>query len=185
MQGITHIAGGLAAAILATKTGLIDGNVANYALTMLGATLPDLDAGEAIATKPSELLPFKLGALPIFRPLDAATGIVAKLCQAVLGHRGILHYPLTYVTLYGVWWIAAQWGRLPAWSAEVAPYLPAALVGIASHIALDWLTTRSIPLFAPLSFRLIALPFRIKTGGILEGIFSLALCFAIFYLWRL
>lgn len=189
MEGLTHVIGGLCAAEGAIILGLLPAGMETYAVVTVGALFPDLDAGQSLATRPSQLLPFRLGELVIFRPLDEAAGLLGRLTQRMLGHRGFLHYPLFYPALMGLWWfLTREWVLLPAFLARVIPswetylriqpYWRPLAVGIYSHIVLDWLTTRSIAPLAPLTmWQLNPIPkwARVSTGGKVEGLIALVL----------
>lgn len=59
------------------------------------------------------------------------------------------------------------------------------VVGYASHIMADMLTTKGIPLFYPFWYRslhLLPYPFRIVTGGLMESLFSVILLVGSFLL---
>ena len=180
MNGFTHIIGGATALLMANKYGYAELTAVNAALAAAGALFPDLDAGRALITKPSHWLPFGIGKKISSHVIDGAAGLVGKVTRKVLGHRGVLHYPLFYVALVGIMFIAHRAGYVI--NTELCTVF---FTGVASHLSLDWLTTRSIPLLAPLSKKIIALPLRVKTGGALETVIGLMLCVAMIALWRL
>ena len=180
MNGFTHLLGGATALLIANKYGYAELNTFNAVLVTAGALFPDLDAGRALITKPSHWLPFGIGKKISSHIIDGAAGAVGKVTRKVLGHRGILHYPLFYATLAGIIFIVHRAGY--AVSITICTVF---FAGVASHLVLDWLTTRSIPLLAPLSKKIIALPLRVKTGGALETVIGLMLCVAMIVLWRL
>jgi len=180
MNGFTHLLGGATALLIANHYGYAELNAVNLTVVSLSALFPDLDAGASTFTRPTSWLPFGIGKKISSHVVDGAAGAVGWAARKTLGHRGILHYPLFYVTIAGIMFIAQRQGY--EFSVEIARVF---LAGAGSHLALDWLTTRSIPLLAPFSKRKIALPLRVKTGGWLENLVSLALCAAMVALWRL
>jgi len=193
MNKTTHLAAGVVAAQLLHKYAGMPLDLGHTLAVGYAATIPDLDTRNSAANRPSDLLPFGLGDLAIFRPVDAGAGLLGKLLSAALKHRGPLHYPLTYITLGGIWWIVAHAGRaawlpigenLTHYALLIAPYLPLAGAGILSHLLLDSQTQRGLAPFAPFSFW--KLPrLKVRTGTWQEGIVALALCAGSYALWRL
>lgn len=82
--------------------------------------------------------------------------IVTKLVALIVGHRGITHSIWVLALLVGIY---IQIGTLPAL---------ALLTGYATHVAVDMLTQRGVPLFAPVSrrsFHLLPRPARLRAGS--------------------
>jgi len=180
VNGVTHIIGGAAALAAADRLGVIDASATNYALAVFGSMFPDLDAGRAMITRPSRWLPFGLGKKISSHVVDGVAGMAGRATRRVLGHRGALHWPLSYAGAMGIWWILMQRGY---GNADVARYGLPVLIGIGSHLFLDFLTRRSIPLFAPFSKKIIALPARVKTGGWAENVIAGLLSAGVAALW--
>ncbi len=175
MNGTTHLIGGIAALVVADKTGHIDAGAAHYALCAVGSIFPDLDAGASMFTRPTSWLPFGLGKKLSSHVVDGAAGFAGKVTKKVLGHRGLLHRPVFYIVTTAL---------LTARGIN-HPLLKAFFIGIGAHLALDWLTKRSIPLLWPLPLN-IALPklLRVRTNSWAEHIVTIWLLIGLVAAWR-
>jgi len=127
---------------------------------VIGALAPDIDGGGAIA-RPSTFLP---RVVPdwINRLLDKIGLRLARIIQAIFGHRGGLHWPL--------------WAGLMIWSGwhYQMDWLLWGGVGYGLHLAGDIITVAGIPALGPLTGRKISLlPMRV--GGRLEAVISFVL----------
>ncbi len=192
MNKTTHLLGGVVAAQLMNRYAGMPLDLGHSLAVVYAATIPDFDTNNSAANKPSDLLPFGLGDLAIFRPLDAGAGLLGAVLSTALKHRGPLHYPATYAALLGVWWIIANAGRaawlpisenLTHYAALAAPYLPLIGAGLLSHLVLDSQTQRGVAPLAPFTFW--KLPrLRISTGTWQEGLVAIALCAGSYALWR-
>ena len=132
---------------------------------VLGALLPDLDAGEAT----------------IHHELGPVTGLI-RLGLEVCGvqHRGVLHSGLATIVVLGLATLIGGWYGY----ADVGLALG---LGYFSHVVLaDALTISGVPLVWPVSARrchLLPRRFRIRTGGPVEPlIFGLV---AVALIWLL
>lgn len=122
---------------------------------VLGALLPDLDAGQSLLSNLS------LGGVrPFFLP--------ARALHSTLGHRGVLH-SLGALGIIGV-------VTLPIARFDVSVWL-GLLLGYASHLVGDACTKRGIPLFyapffssARVSVHLLPKPLRLSTGSLAEEV---------------
>lgn len=104
----------------------------------------------------------------LFPDLDSATGKLSKATRNFgenLKHRGILHTPFFTVIIFAIYYIIFR-------NFLILPFI----IGIFSHIFLDFLTAKGVMIFYPLSkqrFHIIG----IKTGSLFEK-----LLFIIFFL---
>ncbi len=104
----------------------------------VGGLLPDLDHQKSTITK-------KLG-------------ILGFCCSRLFRHRGVLHAPAFYLAATAI--LALFVGE----AGYLQPLLSGLLVGELSHLLLDTLTPKGIPLFWPLYRRHISL-LPIQTDG--------------------
>ena len=155
MEWKTHIAGGaVAGAVTLTATTLQTMNVPAsewylhplvLGFSILGGLVPDIDLRTSKAGQ--------------------VTGAVSAVIQTLWGHRTLFHAPELYLALYyyGISYLGS-FGIL----------LFAFMAGAISHIFLDMLNTKGIPLFYPLPGHYhIA---SIKSGGKAEKIITYILC---------
>ena len=126
MDNITHT---LAGALLG-EMGLKRRSRFAMAACLLGANAPDIDVFA-----------------PLVLPVDG-----------IAFHRGPIHsvfaVPILAAAITGFLWLLDRWRPNP----EAPPFRPGALflialISVASHPFLDWLTTYAIALFAPVSWR--------------------------------
>jgi len=94
---------------------------------------------------------------------------IARVIQALFGHRGGLHWPL--------------WAGLMIWAGGryESEWLLWFGAGYLLHIAGDAITVAGVPLLGPLSGKKISL-FPMRTGGRLET--AVSFCLWAFILWR-
>jgi inner membrane protein len=125
LDNITHT---LAGALLG-QMGLKRQSRFAFAACLLGANAPDIDVFA-----------------PLFMPVDG-----------IAFHRGPIHsvfaVPILAAAITGLLWLIDKFWR----RSQAAPFRPAALfivalLAVASHPFLDWLTTYAIALFSPLSW---------------------------------
>ena len=88
MNKTTHLLGGVVAAQLMNKYAGMPLDLGHTLAVVYAATIPDFDTNNSAANKPSDLLPFGLGDLAIFRPVDAGAGLLGKVLSTALKHRG-------------------------------------------------------------------------------------------------
>lgn len=138
MNGSTHLMAGLCAGLtISTAMGL----------DLLPA------AGVALLAGAASLLP------DIDHPRSRAARKLGPARGApgwLLGHRGVTHSLLALAALAGVCWLLLP---MPAASAVAAGY--------GSHLLLDALTPRGVPLLWPLGTRLRT-PLTARSGGIVD-----------------
>lgn len=91
----------------------------------------------------------------------------ALAIQAIFHHRTLFHSPL----LYGMLWLILH-SAFP----QYGPILSAAMIGIASHLILDLLNPKGIPLLYPYPKRFHLGNF--KTGGLLDHMLQITMILA-------
>ena len=95
----------------------------------------------------------------LFPDLDSATGKLSKIAKnrgENLKHRGILHTPFLAIAIFVIYYLLFR-------NLLILPFI----IGMFSHIFLDFLTGRGVMIFYPISrkrFHIIG----IKTGSLLE-----------------
>lgn len=158
MQGHNHLALGLMGAMVVTNPG---NDVTSWIVFGLGTLAPDID-GHGYISHPGAFMP-RLVPRPIRYLADGIGHVISDGVQSVFGHRGAFHYPVWYLAmaLFG-WHLGLHW---LFWLG----------IGCLVHLAGDLITKSGIPLFGPIWRRDIALPPYIKTGGLGEAVFSLAI----------
>lgn len=153
MNKPAHLMGGLTVGIAVTKyttiqyNGVVDGALGIGAVlcgALLGSLLPDIDHRNSY----------------IGKKLKIASFIISK----TLGHRSVVHAPLVIFTFSALLYFLTM--QLTGTAHEVSRYFVIGLsYGMFSHLFLDMLTKRGIPLFYPISkkgFRLA----KFSGGGI-------------------
>lgn len=158
MVGKTHLYAGLCAGAgyaLWAQMPLVPAALAVGA-AMIGGVLPDLDHPNSKVTK--------------------KTGILGFCSSRLFKHRGVLHTPIVYITIWSLLTLFVVHNPL---SRAVICGL---LVGELSHLFLDMLNPSGIPLFWPLTRKRISL-LPILTGSKLDtAIGFVALLEAVFLL---
>lgn len=159
MNKPAHLMGGLTAGIAASKyiaptitdSGLVNGIVGIGAVlggAILGSLLPDIDHRQSY----------------IGRKLKIASFIISK----TLGHRSVVHAPLVIFAFSALLYFFAM--EITGSFQAISKYFVIGLsAGMWSHLFLDMMTRRGIPLFYPLtkkSFRIA----NFKGGGIGDSI---------------
>lgn len=88
------------------------------------------------------------------------------------GHRGLFHYPIFWSGLWVMIMLFVERMqfpyRIPSWCGVGMG------IGILSHLILDFVSG-GIPIFGPIIKRRQKPPMKIKTGGVMEVIFSICL----------
>ncbi|MEH7459720.1 metal-dependent hydrolase [Bacillus sp. JJ1127] len=142
MRGPTHIAAGVAFALVAQKyVGIEDDIFILTASSILGAIIPDIcHPGSTLGRK-----------IPLF----------SWIINKTFGHRTITH-SLTF--LFGI--AALLWYFLPQYPAIYIGMF----IGIFSHLVLDALTPSGIQLLYPLKVK-VRFPVYTRTGSMIEHIF--------------
>lgn len=154
MEWKAHIAGGaLAGSVMLTATTLQTMNVPPSPVylhplilgaAILGGLVPDIDLKTSKAGQ--------------------VTGALSLIIQSLWGHRTLFHAPVLYYALY----ILSK-GRLGMFGIPVLAFM----AGAFSHIFLDMMNAKGVPLFYPLPGHYhIA---TIKTGGNVEKILTYVL----------
>ena len=157
MRGHTHIAGGLATASIISILTIDQGTPLMYALPShililtgagMGSLLPDIDIG---TSKVSQRHP-----------------IISFFSRIFTTHRGVTHSPFALILVTGFFVLLSY--------LYPSPYLGSLYTGIAvgygSHLLLDILNPRGIPLFYPFSKDRQHL-MEVRTGGLAEILFFL------------
>ncbi len=141
MMHYTHTPGGIFA-VAAFYSLVPPANLPTLAMGLIcggvGGLLPDIDHSNSKITR--------------------STGFVGSLLSKIFPHRGITHAPFFWILL----WVALHF-TLPAFSFVFFPLL----LGCLSHIFLDALTPKGVPVFLPFHKKYVNLS-RITTGGKLE-----------------
>lgn len=154
MMGKTHISAGMITAIGMATTPFGQGEplLAVLSLVTLGAILPDIDLPESTIGRRLFFI-----SIPINR---------------LAGHRGITHSLLPYALL-----LTALYFFTPTIWFYCGVLLCA---GVLSHLFLDMLNPRGIPILYPYKkqFRIL----KIRTGGRMENIFALGLLISFIYI---
>jgi len=171
MQGKNHVGLALAAPLAAVLAGApvaIPASLATWCALIVGSLAPDIDGGGTIA-RPSRFIPDIIPAW-IARGLDRIGLRLARVIQALFGHRGGLHWPL--------------WAGLMIWAGGryELDWLVWFGAGYGLHLLGDWITVAGIPIFGPVSSRKFSL-FPMRVGGRVEGLISF--CLWVFILWQL
>ncbi len=148
MTARTHILGGavsgLAFALFRHDTQILS-IAAAVSITSVGALFPDIDNHRS-----------KMG---------ARVKITSRVIQSTFGHRTLFHSPILYLILHCL--------AVLFFPAALQPYVPWFTLGVCSHLVLDALNKKGIPLFYPYRkhFRLA----NIRSGGVLEQFLALLL----------
>jgi len=150
MQGTTHIIGGVAVGMLCASALGLQGAafVGAIGVATVGSLFPDID------TKTSRM--------------GSKVKPVSVVISKAFGHRTLFHSPILYVTMYlmGLHWLP-----------QYKEVLDCFIAGVVSHLFLDMLNVKGIPLFYP--FKRMYHLAGIKTGGAGEMMFRVMLAIAI------
>lgn len=152
MTGKTHALIGAAAVMLfhPAMPGTPIGYGVAVAVAVVGALAPDVDSDESEIRQMTKT--------------NRKRGLHGWLVSALMpSHRGITH---SLLALLAVYVLAALYA--PAWV-----YGLAFVLGYASHLLADGITTSGIPFLWPLRFRFLPLLRPVKTGGVLEQLVAL------------
>lgn len=150
MQGTTHIVGGTAAGMLCASALGLQGVtfVGAIGVAIVGSLFPDID------TKTS-----RLG-----QKVKPISGIIGRMFK----HRTLFHSPILYILMY-----MAAMHFLP----NEKQITDCFMTGVISHLFLDMLNIKGIPLFYP--FKRMYHLAGIKTGGAGEQVFCVGLAIAV------
>lgn len=165
MKGTTHFIVGLVSAELMMRWSNIDPSVGDVAaisaFCVLGAMFPDIDHRQSKITNSS-----------------AATKVIGRSTNMILGHRGPVHTPIVCVilTLFLKWLFNdmdfSSLTRLTWFSDGIIQYLPYAFaVGFMSHLVMDTFNPAGISWFYPLSKKKLSL-LPITSGGVIDSALS-------------
>lgn len=155
MNKPAHLIGGLTAGIAASEyivpsvstNGLIDGIISTGVVlcgAMFGSLLPDIDHPNSY----------------IGRRLKVASMIISK----TLGHRSVVHTPLIIFAFPTLLYFFAM--KLTGAIHDLAIfYIIGLSAGMWSHLLLDMMTRRGIPLFYPLTKKSFSIA-KFRGGGI-------------------
>lgn len=155
MMHYTHNAGGIfATALYFTYVPPQDVMTLGIGLVAgaIGGLLPDIDHGGSTISKKA--------------------GIIGTVISKLLTHRGVAHTPLLWALIFGGLYYA-----LPQYFFILCPMF----IGVLSHLLLDALNPKGVPLLAPLYCEKIHF-LNIKTGGKIEGLCTIALQLGCLYL---
>lgn len=148
MNGRTHLMGGCAVGVAALGAAAPSLSIAQSSLLVgaaaIGSLLPDIDLQTSKAGH-------------ALRP-------ASFLIQHIFGHRTLFHSPILYLWIYFMLRIG-----LPQYNR----YWYYALLGVASHLALDMLNSKGIPLFYPYTKRFHIASFSVN--GLAEHLIQLGL----------
>lgn len=148
MTAKTHILGGIAVglmfAITQQKVGVLP-LAGTATAAAVGSLFPDIDNRRS-----------KMG---------SRVKMTSSVIQHTVGHRTLFHSPVFYFILHCLLLLF-----LPSF---FLPYTSAFTLGIASHLALDMLNKKGIPLFYPYPKRFHIAAFR--SGGFAEFLFAIML----------
>ena len=129
-------------------------------LILIGSLLPDIDADGATITRPGTVLrrflPYSLS-----KVLDGIASTLARLINALFGHRGFTHAPALWIGLI-LWGAIAS--RPVFWLSLSALF----------HVAGDALTLSGVPLCFPISSKRYGLRL-FRTGSIAEKLLAVIL----------
>lgn len=166
MLGSSHVVVGFAAALATSHLFHVPLSPVVLAAALAGSLAPDIDGGGSIS-RPSK---FFGGALPRFagRIVDSIGAGSSAAVRALVGHRGVLHWPLTGIIIFMTGFYLRS--PLTSWFA----------IGYLSHILADTVTVEGIPFFAPLSLRRVSLGVC-RTGSFVEFLLIAALSGCILY----
>ena len=153
LTGRTHFLTGLCVGVLyAGVSETSDSMIPIVIASAAGALLPDVDNCTSVLGR--KVFPASLA------------------IQATFHHRTLFHSPL----LYGVLWALLS-GLFP----QYQYLLNAALIGIGSHLVLDMLNPKGIPLLYPIPKRFHLANF--KSGGLLDHLLQPVLLLCCGYLF--
>lgn len=154
MEGSTHILGGVASGLLCSQVMSLSQGAAAFviAVAAIGSLVPDVDMHTS-----------KMGS-----KVKPVSFVINKL----FGHRTLFHSPILYTVIYLSWISFFPEARLLA---------TAFATGVASHLLLDMLNYKGIPIFYPFGKRYHLA--TIKCGGSEEIVFRVVL--GIFLFWQL
>lgn len=166
MRWDTHIAGGLAVGGFVAMAAPLEMKLPVLVTAAVAALLPDLDHAGSKLSRAIRRNPLLWPLLPIC------------WLARVGGHRGPTH-SLALCTLFSLavaGWCAVQAAVAGAASVQTTVWLAIALVlGYISHVALDALTPKGIPLWWPVDRTMVRIETGIVTGsfgetGVLAGL---------------
>lgn len=157
MNASTHILGGIACGLAVADASGTSGLLAAgvTAISAIGSLIPDVDLCTSKAGSKIKPVSFVIGKL--------------------FGHRTIFHSPILYIALYALLLRQMPQYRL-AWVALIA--------GIASHLLLDMLNFKGIPLLYPYTkhYHLASIKAGSKGETVLRVLLGVAVLAAIIYL---
>lgn len=131
MMGPTHMAAGILAGYALTNTDTPQIQLLTCAVAAIGSLLPDIDLATSKISK-------------VCRP-------AALAIQLLFGHRGVFHSPLLWAALTGLGYAAFP---------QYASLILAAACGIGTHLLLDMLNAKGIPLLWPITKHISLAKFR-------------------------
>jgi len=164
----THVLGSLNLLLLLSIIGIIhvDRSIAGgiiLAGVLLGALLPDID-------EPRSFIGRRLWVLSrIIRLFDI---FLRQGGKSFLGHRGAFHSLLPIVLFGGLYFGIDQ--ASITYSDEIQLFIQGIIIGYLSHLLLDLLTNRGIPLLYPFSSKKISISL-FSTSSTGEWVFKLGM----------
>lgn len=152
IKAFTHIAAGVAAALIASDFAHATPNHVVFLVAggIVGSMLPDIDHPKSAFG--SKVIP------------------ISTIISAIFGHRGITHSLIATVGVALVGWYylhAVKIGYV-----DWAPFMVGLTAGYLSHLLGDWMTNSGVPLLWP-SKRKFVSPVRMFTGDIKEYVLAL------------
>jgi inner membrane protein len=156
MTSKTHIASGIMAALAYTYLKNDSQYIILLTGSVIGALIPDIDNRSSTLSKNLPII-----SKPWAFLRKKAKKLRLKKTGNILEHRGFTHSLLFLVFIYVIFYY---------FDIQSTPLSTGILIGIFSHIAVDMLNDRGVPLFAPIFFVKINIA-TITTGKKAEKIF--------------
>ena len=161
MLAPTHVLFSLSSTLAIARICNVPISAPEVGLILIGSLLPDIDADGATITRPGmvlrRFLPYSLSQL-----LDGIASILARLINALFGHRGFTHAPALWIGLI-------LWGAIAG-----RPYVFWLSLSALFHVAGDALTLSGVPLCFPISSKRYGLRL-FRTGSIAESLLAVIL----------
>ena len=157
MKGTNHIATGI---LVAAFLPVTPPDAVSWLAVVIGAVVPDIDAGGGLIARPSNFLPSVVKGTWVVKVLDGITTMLSRIIRRVFGHRNFTHWPVI-----GLGLIFVGWKLKLLWLMFFG-------IGYVVHILGDAVTKSGAPLFGPFStkdVRLLPKLLCLKTGSFFES----------------